>query len=791
MKYNFFYFLLFLSCAYPLFEDPGQSNEEFEIIFNKAAQDPEHKLYQSLIGLIENTSSSLSCAFSEYPDDLIFEKINENKSINTRLVFDYEPNIYEERKDISFLNENNNNIKNIYGNSGEGIQKNNWCISDKEKIWYSTLPPVFNIINKKYGIGFLIYSKNNEIINEFIKEINLFEEDIFGTNKSKTDLKNSFSILNQKIKLIWGPHENPLEVLGDIINSAQNDIHIFSTGIYSTNTDTENDIIEILNKKTESNLTINAVLDSIVIYDSFNVIQNLNSQVNLFYLETDRGVPSTQLFLIDKEKENSKLILYSGVLRKKTDTDDDSLLVILEGSYVSKLAFEYFSNLKELSMPLNYTPYYAAEPNKHEIAINEISWMGSVNNDGALFNDDEFIELYNTTSDSINIGGWIFACRKDDLNITGGPVKIPYGVELKPNDFFLIAADYKNVLNNAKFINTLGSYGISAEAVECILTDGNPEVTVSTNAYSDNGVTGTIVDTAGDGATTFDFALDKAYSPFGINAYFSNSELKIRRTMERVESDKSGTNIYNWKTNSFTIEENIFVNENFKNQTFASPGFQNSPRQQVNEADVIINEILYMGSYLNDGTSISTDEFIELYNNTNKDIHLGGWMFACTNDITDIEVLGSTNANSFFAIPFGTVIHPNQYFVIADHTGDALTSAHLITTSLGITNTSSQCILTDGTGGINTNIPYPKQPLLRGFIIDKASDGSSSFSSLAFGQNTTIRKSMERQILTGTGDNQFIWSSNIFDTSQNIYIHTNFNEKTFASPGVQNSVFIP
>lgn len=63
------------------------------------------------------------------------------------------------------------------------------------------------------------------------------------------------------------------------------------------------------------------------------------------------------------------------------------------------------------------------------VVFNEIMWMGTKTS----YNDDEWIELRNTTSDTVDISGWYITNAKGDTIIT-----IPQGKSILPYDVFLI-----------------------------------------------------------------------------------------------------------------------------------------------------------------------------------------------------------------------------------------------------------------------------------------------------------------------------------------------------------------
>jgi hypothetical protein len=147
-----------------------------------------------------------------------------------------------------------------------------------------------------------------------------------------------------------------------------------------------------------------------------------------------------------------------------------------------------------------------------------------------------------------------------------------------------------------------------------------------------------------------------------------------------------------------------------------------TPPPTVSQGDVVINEIMWMGS------DVSTaDEWIELRNMTSNPIDLTGWT---------IENLG-TSANPTITIPSGTIA-PNGYFLISNFMSTDANSAlantvtpDYQTTAINLTNSGEQLTLRDA-GAV---------------IIDQTPLGA-----WAAGINVSATKqSMERSLVPGDG----------------------------------------
>ncbi|MDH5719313.1 MAG: lamin tail domain-containing protein [Spirochaetia bacterium] len=782
-----FYFViyLFISCSKSPFGEVLQNGEKIDIYFSFNETNNEPESFYELKQFLINTEDSLICAFSEQPDANIRNEILSliDKGVSVKLAFDSDFVDINNEEPVSNYITGKNNISIYYGNSGEGTLYYNWCISDNEYIFYLSAPALLTRHELKPEYALKIYSRDTNLIDKLKNEFFFFEEGLFGYQKGLISLLNSFSISDMNFEIYKAPQEKPAQKITEYLVGASESIDIYTTNLEDTSSQNILNIPDILNTLSNQ-IAINIYFDHTAVYDPLNKITELNSDIIKNHFQSTQSVPGAQLIIIDKDGINPVTILFSGALRSKTDTDDDNLIMIFHDNFISEKLSEFITHAESQSRPLQLNAYHAPLPLNREIVINEILWMGSVNNNGDLYDNDEFIEIYNNSGQTINISRWMFACRKNDGNLTGGPLVFPSGAQLNPNDFFLVSKRSGLLIEYPDYRANMGPYGISGDAIECVLTDGNTAQTTGISAYDINGIKGSIIDKAGDGINSFNSVSNKIYSPLGFNDFLNNSAIKTRRSMERISPNDDGFNLLNWKTNSYSVLENNLVSNSFSGQTFASPKTANSQSSLTPAGSVVINELLYMGSYNNDGTNVSSDEFIELFNTTPETINLSGWMFACSSDaITP----GSSNINSFFALPWGSYIEPYDYFVISKYDDSAIVNLNLLE-SVAITNTFTHCILTDGQGGSSSATPYSIKPFFRGHIIDTAGDASASFLSMGLGENGSVRRSLERMNPYLAGNNMSNWLTNDYILSENIFVAAGFNQKTFASVGVINSV---
>ncbi len=140
------------------------------------------------------------------------------------------------------------------------------------------------------------------------------------------------------------------------------------------------------------------------------------------------------------------------------------------------------------------------------------------------------------------------------------------------------------------------------------------------------------------------------------------------------------------------------------------------------EGDVIINEIMWMGS-----DSSFEDEWVELYNDTDHDINLDYW------------TIDNAGDGSKLTLPVGSVIPAHSYYLISNFAADDGDSA------LSDTNISPDYI----TGDLDLDNDGETLTLKDAFenTVDEA-DGGSGWPA---GENGDDKKSMERNDVPSTG----------------------------------------
>ncbi len=236
-----------------------------------------------------------------------------------------------------------------------------------------------------------------------------------------------------------------------------------------------------------------------------------------------------------------------------------------------------------------------------DVVISEVAWMGT-----QASANDEWIELYNTTSAPIDLTNWkIISLTDNSPNFTINSQNCS-NVVIPPYGFFLLERT-----NDAT---------VKDIAADCIYTGS---LSNSGEALALQDSLGNIIDTAnGDGGAW----------PAGTTS--------PRATMERIDPIAPDSDT-NWDTNDGVHRNGLDANDNPIN------GTPKAPRQRASYAtrDVVISEVAWMGT-----RASANDEWIELYNNTSQDISLAWWRLEAVDGTPSIVLSGTIPAHGFFLL---------------------------------------------------------------------------------------------------------------------------------------------
>jgi len=283
------------------------------------------------------------------------------------------------------------------------------------------------------------------------------------------------------------------------------------------------------------------------------------------------------------------------------------------------------------------------------VVINEIAWAGT---DASA--TDEWIELYNTENNPIDISSWRLVSSDDSPDII-----FSEGTIIQANSYFLIERTDDNTVSDitADLAAGFGQGGLNNAGEMIRLFDS----------------IGIVVDVVGGTGEAW---------------YFGDSTSK--NSMERIDSMKAGNSASNWKSFSGTSTNKdatgglINGTPKAKNSTAvqvivsyggggggssSTPDSTSSPQatptptpsqspspspipspepdgDTANLGDIVLNEIAWMGT----SASLSNDEWIELRNITNKTINLNNWNLKSKDGTPDITLIGNISPFGFYVL---------------------------------------------------------------------------------------------------------------------------------------------
>lgn len=154
----------------------------------------------------------------------------------------------------------------------------------------------------------------------------------------------------------------------------------------------------------------------------------------------------------------------------------------------------------------------------------------------------------------------------------------------------------------------------------------------------------------------------------------------------------------------------------------------------ASSGDVVINEVAWMGT-----AASSSDEWIELKNNTNSPIDLAGWRLVAEDGTPDIALSGSIPAEGFF------LLERKDDATVSDIVADQLYGTDYYTWALH--NDGEHLVLTNDAGA----------------IIDEIDASTGWFA----GQASPDYLTMERANPSGSGNEPANWRSNAPAIAQN------------------------
>jgi len=596
-----------VSCRSNPFGNTQKSIEEFSVFTTDFAAQNDGGAKAALIDVIGGARVSLNCAFSALTlSDVTSALIGRARAgVQVKVAFDADVKDNDSgsltlQASGAFLvvtsPSDTTQSQLLYGNGGSAYMRHNFCLADERYIYISTAAPDDTQMRKTPNIALKFGSPQFGIARDFLRESNMFSQLLFGNGKAKTDFTTKFTALNQVIGAYWGPQEKPLDVLGTELSETKSRVDFYSTAFQTTNSSkTDLDVPQVLGRlESAKGIPLSKYFSSQALFDTSSKAYTLSNPAQ--YINSNVRV-GANIFVIDRGLSSAKTFIYTGSLRSQANSSDDSVLLELRGKYVADIVGAYLDRIGAVSVVASNTGDTSVAG---AVVINEINWAGSYSNASTTDSNDEFLELYNTTASPINISSWKFACTTDGGTTVSAYLQMPSGAVIPAGGYFTVAAKNSGAFPNATYYTS--QLSITNSSRECKLTNG--KAAASTYA-GQAGLTGDVIDTAGDNATAF----DNSGNILGTN----DSSTKIRRSMERKFPITAGNSLGSWQSNVNSVAQNIDIDSQFNQKTFGTPGGATS----VAIPSVAFNRTLYFTTSATHPNGVAKITGVNMAANTN------------------------------------------------------------------------------------------------------------------------------------------------------------------------------
>lgn len=336
---------------------------------------------------------------------------------------------------------------------------------------------------------------------------------------------------------------------------------------------------------------------------------------------------SNSVFILDPDidfvSDEICVVIINASLVTDQDTDDPP----------QEMATSYAFNFSTVSSACTPT----SSGTVRSVIINEVAWMGTL-----AATSDEWIELYNPSSSPICLTNW-------KLEAADGLPSIQLTGAIQPGQYLILERGDDNVISDFN-------------------APGDPVIVYNGDLLSDNGETlrllapdRSIIDTANGNGGAW---------PAGTLSSASN-----HGTMERMDLTADSDSLWVTNVNSGSWSGH----DAGGNQIHGTPGGLNwgngvthtpTPTATATSTNtptstttppktVTITEVAWMGTQAS-----SSDEWIELYNNTSIPISLSGWKLRATDGTPNISLSGTIAPNDYF------LLERTDQTTVSDITGD-------------------------------------------------------------------------------------------------------------------------
>ncbi len=190
-----------------------------------------------------------------------------------------------------------------------------------------------------------------------------------------------------------------------------------------------------------------------------------------------------------------------------------------------------------------------------EVVINEIAWMGT-----KASTKDEWIELYNTTNEDIDISGWSIYGAKTGKCLNFDSADGFSTTIIKANDYLL----YANYQDDVKDFQ--GNSLVDIWDATISLNNSSPDKII---LYDSSNCQGKVIDIINQEG----------------NKHWFSGDNKTKQTMERISPKELGSNSANWANNNLIIRQGFDANDNQINGTPKAKNSVSASPTEINNLD--------------------------------------------------------------------------------------------------------------------------------------------------------------------------------------------------------------
>jgi hypothetical protein len=291
-------------------------------------------------------------------------------------------------------------------------------------------------------------------------------------------------------------------------------------------------------------------------------------------------------------------------------------------------------------------------PLRTSIIINELAWMGTTNSA-----NDEWIELRNISSETIDMSGWRLLDQDDQINII-----FPLDTVIVPGQIFLLERTDDNT--------------VSARSADLIyvgnLSNQNEGLRLFNNScQSQDEALANPEWLAGDNVSKRTMERKSDFS-WQTSALINGTPKQENSSGYVLVNSGGSSNVPNTTTTTITTSTTIQTTTTTITTT-----------TKPNYAKILITEIRVAG-LSSDGKTNVYDEFIELYNSNNFEVNLTGWYLQ--KKTSQSNEFSSLVPSDLFE---GKIINPSEYFLISHSSSTYQDIADILDSNYSVTDNNT------------------------------------------------------------------------------------------------------